>query len=39
MKTIQLDVSNSENKIHEEAVKVEISSEGLKALKDEEYEN
>lgn len=32
----QVDVSNPENKIHEEAVKVEISSEGLKALKDEE---
>lgn len=31
-----MDVSNPENKIHEEVVKVEISSEGLKALKDEE---
>ena len=31
-----MQLSNPENKIHEEVVKVEISSEGLKALKDEE---
>lgn len=29
-------IKQSGNKIHEEVVKVEISSEGLKALKDEE---
>ena len=36
IKNSWMQLSNPENKIHEEVVKVEISSEGLKALKDEE---
>ena len=38
IKNSWMQLSNPENKIHEEVVKVEISSEGLKALKDEEKE-
>ena len=36
IKNSWMQLRNPENKIHEEVVKVEISSEGLKALKDEE---